>query len=176
MEIINSVQKAAIIMMSLEESTATEVLKHLDPEQVRIITDEISKMGTISASTADNVINEFCGMIDGVTLIGGRERARQMMRQAKGEDEEVVAEKEDKEALQILRDADPFALLEVIRNDQPQTIALVLRYLSPVKASRILRDLSPELRNEVVKRLTELEHPPMEVVEGIAKILKPRET
>ncbi|MCK4306907.1 flagellar motor switch protein FliG [candidate division WOR-3 bacterium] len=171
-------QKAAVILMSLGDDVAAEVLKHLDPEEVTDITREISKIDYISPNETLGVIKEFHKFLTSSgSVIGSKDRAVGLLSKVNPELADSAMGKsviEDKEAIQILKEAEPSAILDIVKDDQPQTVALILRSLPPMKASKIIREFSPDIRNEIIEKMTKIDELPKEMLDSIAKILKPK--
>jgi flagellar motor switch protein FliG len=53
-------EKAAILLLSLEEETASEVMKHLKPSEIRRLGKYMSRVSTISSETINSISREFC--------------------------------------------------------------------------------------------------------------------
>lgn len=167
----------AVILMSLGNEVAGEVLKYLDSEQVKAITREISKIDYIPSEDAGSVIREFHKLLTvSGFVIGGELKAKSLLARVNPElaSHDLGVGPEDKEALQILKDADPTAISDIIKDDQPQVMALILRALSPMKASKILRNLPTEIRDEVIQKMTQIDELPKQTIDGMAKALKPK--
>jgi flagellar motor switch protein FliG len=71
-------QKAALLMISLEVDTASELFKHLDPAEVERITIEIANLPTVPAMVIAQVVEEFYQMMIAREYIisGGMDYAR----------------------------------------------------------------------------------------------------
>ena len=54
-----NVRKAAVLLMSLPEEQAGQVLGKLTPKQVEAVSIEIAKLGNITGEEQESVINEF---------------------------------------------------------------------------------------------------------------------
>lgn len=171
-------QKAAMIITILGEDIASDVLKHLTPEETRRVVSEIAKLDYIPPESIEKVSREFQRLLESGFSKGGKETADNLMNRVLGKQSSMTAsmdeltEKGDKEALEVLQDADPYTILQNIKNDQPQTIAIILRNLSPAKSSRILRGLTPEAQEGVIRRMAQLETPSPEIISEIARTLK----
>ena len=57
---MNSDEKAAILLLSLDEEHAAEVMKNLRSAEVRRISKYMSRITSISASDIQEVAKEFC--------------------------------------------------------------------------------------------------------------------
>ena len=56
---MSDLRKAAILLMSLPEDQAVQLLGKLAPKQVEQVSIEIAKLGRLSADEQENVIQEF---------------------------------------------------------------------------------------------------------------------
>ncbi|MCK7515781.1 MAG: hypothetical protein MZV70_75290 [Desulfobacterales bacterium] len=59
---MNSEEKAAILLLSLDEEQAAEVMKNLRSAEVRRISKYMSRITSISASDVQEVAKEFCDL------------------------------------------------------------------------------------------------------------------
>ena len=55
----DGLQRAAILMMSLGESEASEVFKHLSPQEVQKLGEAIAKTSQITRERVDEVVDRF---------------------------------------------------------------------------------------------------------------------
>ena len=55
---INGVRKSAILLLTLSQDEAAEILKRLPPEAVEEVTREIASLGEISLSTRSGVFGD----------------------------------------------------------------------------------------------------------------------
>jgi len=176
---LTQLEKAAIIISSLPEDVASEVLHHLDATEIERLSTCMAKMGTIASEIVDNTINDFMQMaVQGVGAVSlGKEYAENLISKVLGEDKAKaivgkISEGEGFRSLELLEDFDPRILTDVTRNEHPQTIALILSHLSPEKAGNVLTNLSEDLRAEVVLRISNLERVPPDVVSEVAEMLE----
>ncbi len=56
---LSGVRKSAILVLTLEQTVATEILKHLDENQIEEISREIAGLGPVTQRMRDEVVNEF---------------------------------------------------------------------------------------------------------------------
>ena len=69
-------EKAAILLLSLEENLAAEVMKNLRPSEIRRLGKQMSRISNITSETATSVAREFCTM---AKEIGGTISVREGM-------------------------------------------------------------------------------------------------
>jgi len=173
-------EKAAIMLLSLDEEQADLVMKNLRPAEIRRIGKYMNKISTISSDTLKIVTKEFIALAkEGGGTIAVREGfAKNIVSKAIGEKEANVfmsqeASKSDENPLiEKLRDIDPKVLLEFTKSEHPQTIALILVHLKPEQAVEIVESFSIEMQSEIIRRMATLKNVPREFIEEIAKTLE----
>jgi flagellar motor switch protein FliG len=178
---INGVRKSAILLLSLGQDQAAEVLKRLGPEAVEEVSREIASLGEIDLPTRKDVFSEFYGLALANSYLseGGLEYAKALLKKALPE---ADAEKAIKQVTQqvattpfsFLQKAESENLLTFIQDEHPQTIALILAHLNPQKASEILVGLPGQKQIEVVKRIANMEQTNPEVIKEVERGLEHR--
>src|SRR5271154_2573421 len=56
---LSGLRKSAILVLTLEQAVASEILKHLDEVQIEEISREIAGLGPVTQVMRDEVVNEF---------------------------------------------------------------------------------------------------------------------
>ncbi len=173
-------EKAAILLLSLEENLAAEVMKNLRPSEIRRLGKQMSRISNITSETATSVAREFCTMAKeiGGTISVREGMSKDLMVKALGEkDAETLMGDVDQYAMDNpiidkLHDIDPKVMAEFTRTEHPQTIALILVHLKPEKAAEVLEHFSPAIQYEITKRMATLKSVPREFIEEMAKTLE----
>jgi flagellar motor switch protein FliG len=176
-------EKAAILLLLLDEEIASQVMKNLSKAEVRRIGKHMGHITSISAKEAQAVAREFCDLVKekgGIFSVGvnqarnivmkalGPENAGGMLNDMKTEDDPL----DEIPAFEKLRDMDPKFLVDFTRTEHPQTVALILAQLRPDRAADVLDHLAPETQIEVVRRMASLKSVPRDVIEDVAKTLE----
>ena len=176
---LTHLERAAVIVSSLPEEVASEVLRNLDAVEIEKLSSCMARMGTVPSEAVDSTINDFVQMaVQGSGAISlGKEYAESLISKVLGVDKAKsivsrVSEGAEYRSLDLLDALDPVTLTNLIRNEHPQTIALILSHLSPEKAGYVLSNLPEELRAEVVLRISNLERVPPDVVSEVAEMLE----
>src|SRR6266550_748993 len=175
------VKKAAVLLVSLDQDQAAEVLKRLPQEAVEEVSREIASLGEIPVTTRRDVFGEFYNLALANTYLteGGLEYAKSLLRKSLSEGD---AEKAIKQVTQqvattpfaFLQKAESENLLTFIQDEHPQTIALILAHLPAQKASEILVGLPSAKQIEVVKRIANMEQTNPEVIKEVERGLEHR--
>src|SRR5688500_1446585 len=81
------VRKAAVLLLSLTQDQAAEVLKRLPPEAVEEVSREIASLGEINLQTRGNVLGEFYNLALANSYVseGGLEYAKALLRKSLSE-------------------------------------------------------------------------------------------
>src|SRR5688572_6053050 len=178
---ISGVRKAAVLLLSLEQDQAAEVLKRLPGEAVEEVTREIASLGEISVNMRRDVFGEFYNLALANSYIsqGGLEHAKELIRKSLSQADadrviKQVTQQVQTTPFSFLQKAESENLLTFIQDEHPQTIALILAHLPPQKASEILVGLPSQKQVEVVKRIANMEQTNPEVIKEVERGLEHR--
>jgi flagellar motor switch protein FliG len=157
-------ERAAILLMSLGEQEAAEVLKLMGPKEVQRIGQVMSTLQNVSKQQVGDVLDEFMTIVEEQTAlgIGSEEYIKNMLIQALGEDKasgmiDRVLMGQSSKGLEALKWMDPRAVAEIIRLEHPQIIAIVLAYLDSDQASEILNVLPEKTQPDILMRIAQLD-------------------
>jgi flagellar motor switch protein FliG len=157
------IERSALLLVTLGEDAAAEVLKHLGPR-------EVHKIGTAMAALRnvprDKVI-EVLDLFDQATSAGSRVSAdetliRNMLTKALGEERaghllSRILNDSDTAGIEGLKWLDAATIANLIKNEHPQIIATILTHLEFDQAAEVLKLFSERLRNDVVLRIATLD-------------------
>jgi flagellar motor switch protein FliG len=175
---LSGIQKAALLMIALDVDTAASVFKNLDPQDVELISAEITKVKNISSEVADSVLNEYYDMIIArqYMLEGGLEYAQEVLEKSFGPNKAVEIIEKVKSittlrGFDVLKKADPTQLVSFLNKEHPQTIAVILSHLHPEQTAGALKELSKDIRNDVVYRIATLGKISPQTLKQIEKVV-----
>ena len=157
-------ENSAILLMSLGEEDAAEVLKHLTPKEVQGVGETIARMKTIPRERMEGVLKLFTTVAaEQCTLVGDTdEYVRSVLKKALGEDKaklllDRILQGSDVTGIEGLKWMDSGAVAELLRNEHPQIVAAILVHLDYDQASSVLKLLAERQRNEVIMRIATLD-------------------
>ena len=175
------VRKAAVLLISLEQDKAAEILRRLPPEAVEEVSREIASLGEVPNTARRDVFNEFytLALANSYVSEGGLEYAKTLLRKSLSEEDakrviHQVTQQVQTTPFSFLQKAESENLLTFIQDEHPQTIALILAHLPPQKASEILVGLPSQKQIEVVKRVANMEQTNPEVIKEVERGLEHR--
>ncbi|VAX10608.1 Flagellar motor switch protein FliG [hydrothermal vent metagenome] len=161
---LSGIDRTAVLLMSLGEQDAAEVMKLLNPKEVQKIGEAMAGLGSIARDTVDEVLSEFCDMVDEQTAlgIGNEEYLRNVLVSALGEDKagnviDRILMGHDAKGLETLKWMEPRAVAELIRLEHPQIIAIILSYLESDNSAEILSALPENMQTDVLIRVATLD-------------------
>src|SRR3990172_10662738 len=174
-------EKAAVLLLALEEDLAAEIMKNLSPSEIRRIGKQMGRITNIPAEMVSSVTKEFCvlakGQWNGLAVSGDTSKKIFMKALGEKEAQEILTaisstKSFDNPIIEKLRDVDPKMLADFTKAEHPQTIALILVHLRPEQAALMLEHFAPPLQCEITKRMALLKSVPHEFIEEIANTLE----
>jgi flagellar motor switch protein FliG len=156
-------QRAAILLMSLGEQDAANVLKQLDAREVQKLGIAMAELKEISREQMSSVLDNFIGVADGRANIasGSPDFVRRVLTQAVGKQKadmllDRVSSGQSGQGIEALKWMDAKAVAQIISGEHPQIGAIVLSHLEPEQSAAILPLLTEEMRTEVLMRVASL--------------------
>jgi len=175
------VKKAAVLLLSISQDEAAEIMRRLPPEAVEEVSREIASMGEVPVAMRSTVFGEFYNLALANSYLseGGLEYAKALLRKSLKEDDanrviKQVTQQVQTTPFSFLQKAESENLLTFIQDEHPQTIALILAHLPAQKASEILVGLPGQKQIEVVKRIANMEQTSPEVIKEVERGLEHR--
>jgi flagellar motor switch protein FliG len=160
----NGTERAAILLLTLGEAEAAQILKHMSAKEVQRVGSAMAKMKNVSRAEVEKVVSEFTTNVEAQTSVGvgADEFLRKALVNALGEDKAAaiidrISIGRSTKGLEALKWLDARAVCELIRLEHPQMIAIVLAYLESDHAAEVLALLPSGVRAEVVVRIASLD-------------------
>lgn len=178
---LTSLQKAAIVLISIGADASAALYKELEQQEIEDITREMLRLRNVEPDVVHEVIEEFYNMMTAqdYVAVGGIRYAEDILRKALGEEKSVEIIRRIERMIKVkgfnvLKNVDPNQLLAFIQKEHPQTIAFVLSQLQPQQSAAILQDLPPDLQADVVHRYANMERVAPETISSVEKVLESR--
>ncbi len=176
---LTGTERAAVLLMSLGDEVAADILKLMGPKEVQKIGGAMANLTNISKKQVGAVLDEFVSVVEDQTALGidSEQRVRRMLTRALGEDkaggliDRILLGRSSK-GLDALKWMDPRAVAEIIRMEHPQIIAIVLAYLDSDHATEILIMLPARLRPDILMRIASLDGIPPQALQELDSIME----
>jgi flagellar motor switch protein FliG len=161
---VNGAQRAAILLLTLGEQDAAEVLKHLSARDVQAVGSAMAALSSVSREHVEHALdklNEDMGRQTSLG-VGTEEYIRKILVNALGENkaggliDRILLGRSSK-GLESLKWMESRAIAEMINQEHPQIIALVLAHLEPDQAAEVIGYLPLRVRSDAVMRIATLD-------------------
>lgn len=170
--------RAAIFMLAIGESHACTLLRMMDDEEIRVLSQEMACLGNISSDVVDSLLLDFGEHISSAGALVGTmesterllskildaERVRNIMEEIRGPSGRTMWDK--------LGNVNEAVLANYLKNEYPQTVAVVLSKIKPMHAARVLALLPENFALEVVMRMLRMETVQREILDEIERTLR----
>ena len=156
--------RSAILLMSLGEAQAAEVMKHLGPREVQKLGQTMARLKDISREQIEQVLDAFRTEAEERTTlgVGSDDYVRAVLTRALGSDKAAaiidrILQGGDTSGIEGLKWMDSPSVAELIKNEHPQIIATILVHLDRDQAAEVMTSFTERLRNDVVLRIATLD-------------------
>jgi flagellar motor switch protein FliG len=156
-------EKSAMLLLSLGEDEAAEILKHLGPREVQRLGHAMAQMRAVPRERVESVLDELDQhSAKGSPLEGDEAKIKAMLTKALGDDKAAnlisrILQGGDTAGIEGLKWMDAATVADLIKNEHPQIIATILVHLEFDHAGEILKHFTERLRNDVVLRIATLD-------------------
>ncbi|MES2493183.1 MAG: FliG C-terminal domain-containing protein [Pseudomonadota bacterium] len=162
---LNDADRAAVMVMLLEEDQAAQILARLEPHELRLLGEKMCALGEIGPEV---IAHAIAGFVERTERLGLRAhdrlgQVRALMTRAVGDvkADNLMAriqppDHKPPSPLELARWLTPEALVPLIREEHPQALAVLLVQLDPETAAEVLHALPPEKQPQIVHRIATL--------------------
>ncbi|MBN3563515.1 flagellar motor switch protein FliG [Aliamphritea spongicola] len=161
---LSKLQKAAVLLISMGEADAAEILKYLGQKEVQMIGSAMNDLDNIPQSAVEAVMADFMEAISDQTSIGINNDIyiKEMLGQALGLEKaqtliDRILMNTNTSGLETLRWMEPRQVAEIIRYEHPQIQAVVLAYLEADQSAAVLASFDEVVRLDILMRITALD-------------------
>ncbi len=176
---MDGIERAAILLMSMGEENAAEILKQLEPRQVQRVGLVMSTMNSITKVKMQNVFVDFISAVEDQTSLNvdPEEYLRTVLIAALGEEKAIpfidrIFVSDRNSGLNSLKWLDGRVIADVIRNEHPQIIATILIHLESEQAAEAVSYFSADKRAEVLLRMCNIDTVKPEAMSELGKVIE----
>ncbi|GGD72751.1 flagellar motor switch protein FliG [Lacimicrobium alkaliphilum] len=161
---LEGVEKAAMLLLSLSEDDAAQILKHLEPKQVQKLGSSMASIEDMTQNKITAVHKHFIEEIQNYSTIGfqSQEFVKKALTAALGEDKaanliDQILVGGGAKGLDSLKWMDSKQVASIIRNEHPQIQTIVLSYLEAEQSAEIMAQFPEKVRLDLMMRIANLE-------------------
>jgi flagellar motor switch protein FliG len=171
-------KKVAALLLSMDKKVASRLLKHFDEDDIKLIAQTATDLGSVSKNTLDKLIEEFAvSLRTGGDLIATAIEVEQLLNGVVPPEQiaEIMSQVRSKSLQSIwikLGEVPETSTAQYLAKEHPQVSALVLSRTPPAYAAAALKMLPTPLRNEIMRRMLSLKivlERPIQLLEGAVK-------
>jgi len=158
------VERAAILLLTLGESEAAEILRHLGAKEVQQLGKAMTDLANVSREEVSGVLADFSSGVEKQTSVGvdGEDFVRKVLINALGDDKAatlmdripIISRRKGLEALKWMESK---AVAELMRTEHPQIVSIVLSYLEPDQAAEVLNLMPESIRSDLMIRVATMD-------------------
>ena len=180
---ISDPERAAVMVMLLEDDQAAQILAQLEPAELRLLGEKMCALGEIGPVAIAQAIAGFVEKTERLGLIAHDRvgQVRSLMTRAVGEVkadslmQRIVPDDPSRTpTIELARWLTPQVIVPLIRDEHPQAIAVLLVQLDPEVAAAVLHALADEIQSQVVHRIATLGPVAAEAIAMLEEILDRR--
>ena len=160
---LSPLDRASVLLMTVGEQDAAQVLKHLGPREVQKVGMKMAQLANVQRGSVETVFNDFISVVREQTGlgVGNEDYIRKMLVSALGEDRagsliDRILLGGNTKGLDTLKWLDARSVTELIRYEHPQIQAIVISYLESDQAAEVLQSLPENTRLDLVVRIAKL--------------------
>jgi flagellar motor switch protein FliG len=172
-------ERAAILLMSLGEQDAANLLKQLDAREVQRLGVAMAELKEVSREQMTSVLDTFIGVVDGKANLasGSQDYVRRVLTQAVGKQKtelllDRVSTGQTGQGIEALKWMDAKAVAQIIAGEHPQIAAIVLSHLDAEQSASILPLLTEDMRTEVLMRIATLNEVPQNALTELDQLVE----
>jgi flagellar motor switch protein FliG len=170
-------QKAAILLRAIGEESAAQVMKQLDPKEIKRLGTFMNGTAQISRDEEDAVMLDFqTASASGEVQFQGKEFIRTVLIKALGPEKAArIIESMTRKSypgLDAMKWVDVKTLVQMLKIEHAQTVAVVLAHLESDQAGQVLAGLPEAMRGDVALRLATMEDVQPDVLEELSQSIQ----
>ena len=157
---MNGTQRAALLLMTLGEKEAAEVLKYMGAQEVQLLGSAMASLAGVTRDEADQVLNGFITDVEDQTALGMNTEAyiRNILGSAFGQSKanafiDRIMVGDDAKGLDALKWMNAREVYEIVKDEHPQIIAIILAYVDSQHAADVIERLPEDIRPDILMRI-----------------------
>lgn len=172
-------EKAAILMLSLNEEQTARLFEHMDDDEIMQLSQTMATLGKVSPNIIERLFVEFAEQMSSTNaIVGSHDSTERLLLKAGLNSEKIDAIMEEirgpagRTMWEKLGNVNEEILATFLQKEYPQTVAVVLSKVSTEHAARVLAMLPETFALEVIHRMLRMEAVQKEILDEVEKTLR----
>ncbi len=176
--LLSGQQKAAILMLSLDEEKSSAVFSKMDDEEIKELSVIMASLGKVNSEVVEKIMQEFIDKASSTgNLIGSYESTERLLAKALDKDRvssimEEIRGPAGRTMWDKLGNVNEHVLANYLKNEYPQTIAVILSKIKAEHAAKVIALLPENFAMEIIMRMLRMDAVQKEVLDGLEKTLR----
>lgn len=176
--LLSGQQKAAILMLSLDEERSASLFALMDDEEIKELSVIMASLGKINSNIIEQLITEFNEKMSSTgSLVGTYESTERLLAKALDKDRVSVIMEEirgpaGRTMWDKLGNVNEHVLANYLKNEYPQTIAVILSKIKADHAAKVIALFPENFAMEIVMRMLRMDSVQKEVLDSLEKTLR----
>lgn len=176
--VLSGQQKAAVLMLSLDEERSAALFSMMDDEEIKELSVIMASLGKVNSNVVEQLVMEFSDKISNTgNLIGTYESTERLLAKALDKDRVSVIMEEirgpaGRTMWDKLGNVNEHVLANYLKNEYPQTIAVILSKIKAEHAAKVIALFPENFAMEIVLRMLRMDSVQKEVLDGLEKTLR----
>ena len=187
----SGIEKAALLLLALGKTKATNILRRLDPEELKALTRSANSLRPVGASDVEALVEEFAqNFSNGVKFMGTETEIRDLLSDVMSEDEynnalhgdtfepmvapivaAAAASGRDSEVWDKVAKVKIEVLRAYLMAQHPQMLAVILSKLDSETSAKILSSFPGDMRSAVLVKMLGVKDADEEAISAIEATL-----
>lgn len=160
---MNGTERAALLLLTLGEREAAEVLKYMETNEVQRLGTAMASLRNVTRNQAGFVLDGFITDVEDQTALGldTENYVRSLLGNAFGKSKanafiDRIMTGGEAQGLDALKWMSSREVVEIIQDEHPQIISIVVAYLESAQAAEVIENLPEDMRADILMRVASL--------------------
>ena len=161
--LISGQQKAAILMLSLDEERSAALFSLMDDEEIKELSVIMASLGKVNSGVVEQLFQEFTDRLSSnSSLIGTYETTERLLAKALDKDRvsaimDEISGPAGRTMWDKLGNVNEHVLANYLKNEYPQTIAVILSKIKAEHAAKVIALLPENFAMEIIMRMLRMD-------------------
>ena len=176
--LLSGQQKAAILMLSLDEEKSSVIFSKMDDEEIKELSVIMASLGKVNSEIVEQILSEFVEKASSTgNLIGSYESTERLLAKTLDKDRvsaimEEIRGPAGRTMWDKLGNVNEHVLANYLKNEYPQTIAVILSKIKAEHAAKVIALLPENFAMEIILRMLRMDAVQKDILDGLEKTLR----
>jgi len=176
--LLSGQQKAAILMLSLDEEKSSAIFSKMDDEEIKELSVIMASLGKVNSEIVEQILSEFINKASSTgNLIGSYESTERLLAKTLDKDRvsaimEEIRGPAGRTMWDKLGNVNEHVLANYLKNEYPQTIAVILSKIKAEHAAKVIALLPENFAMEIIMRMLRMDAVQKDILDGLERTLR----